>query len=40
MSFENILGTAIFDPRALYEEVGFTGVPLVNYYMAIETSHS
>ena len=26
--------------RALYEEVGFTGVPLVNYYMAIETSHS
>ncbi len=26
--------------RALYEAVGFTGVPLVNYYMAIETSHS
>ncbi len=26
--------------RALYERVGFTGVPLVNYYMTIETSHS
>jgi ribosomal protein S18 acetylase RimI-like enzyme len=24
--------------RALYEAVGSTGLPLVNYYMAVETS--